>query len=74
MLRVAGRRCSSWLASTPASSAIINRNPINLSGGHSDGSRSVSNPNPAYLNSMILNHIRGDSRLLPRIHICLNST
>ncbi|GJZ46053.1 DNA helicase [Tanacetum coccineum] len=57
-MRVAGRRCSSWLASTPASSAIINRNPINLSGVDSDGSRSVFNPNPAYLNSMILNHIR----------------
>lgn len=60
MLRVAGRRCSSWLTSTPASSAIINRNPINLSTTvDSDSSRSVSNPNPAYLNSMILNHIRG---------------
>ncbi|GJW59135.1 zinc finger BED domain-containing protein RICESLEEPER 2 [Tanacetum coccineum] len=62
-MRVAGRRCSSWLASTPA---IINRNPINLSGVDSDGSRSVFNPNPAYLNSMILNHIRGATQTVSK--------
>ncbi|KAJ0666668.1 Cytochrome b-c1 complex subunit Rieske-1 [Helianthus annuus] len=63
MLRVAGRRCSSlsssWRSSTPASSAIISRNPINGAGdSKSDASRSISNPYPSYLNSMFLQHIR----------------
>ncbi|KAM0059497.1 Cytochrome b-c1 complex subunit Rieske-1 [Helianthus debilis subsp. tardiflorus] len=64
MLRVAGRRCSSlssssWRSSTPASSAIISRNPINAAGdSKSDASRSISNPYPSYLNSMFLQHIR----------------
>ncbi|KAK9052660.1 hypothetical protein SSX86_029290 [Deinandra increscens subsp. villosa] len=65
MLRVAGRRCSSlsssWWSSTPASSAIISRNPISTGGVDSttDAPRSISHPNPSYLNSMFLHHIRG---------------
>ncbi|KAI7724593.1 hypothetical protein M8C21_015454 [Ambrosia artemisiifolia] len=61
MLRVAGRRCSSWWSSTPASSAIVSRNPINGYGvvSTSDDSRSISDSYPSYLNSMFLQHIRG---------------
>ncbi|CAI9275244.1 unnamed protein product [Lactuca saligna] len=64
MLRVAGRRCSSlssWWSSTPASSAIISRNPINGCGvdSTSDAPRSVSHPNPLFFNSIFLHHIRG---------------
>ncbi|XP_076885559.1 cytochrome b-c1 complex subunit Rieske-4, mitochondrial-like [Bidens hawaiensis] len=61
MLRVAGRRCSSWWSSTPASSAIVSLHSINGHGvvSTSDDSRSGFNSNPSYLNSMVLQHIRG---------------